>query len=89
MSIKISPNIHIKTWNNSLSDIMDNTLIEKNSPVYKSLFNLVAGQDVKFSGNFFISQEDYIKETSLTIDGSMNDPEFLFKFKEIKAVSSK
>ncbi len=86
LSIRISPDIEIKTWNNSLSDIGSNTLIEKGSPVYEKLFSLSAGKKVEFSGNFIKSKLDHIKETSLTIDGSMSNPEFLFKFKSINLI---
>ncbi|MBT7558803.1 zinc ribbon domain-containing protein [Candidatus Woesearchaeota archaeon] len=84
LSIQISPDIEIKTWNNALSDINANTLISKDSSLYSSLFELSRGQQVEFSGNFFSSTTDYIEETSMTIQGSMRSPEFLFKFKSVK-----
>jgi hypothetical protein len=76
LSVRISPNIEIKTWNNALSDMGSNTLIEKESPVFMNLFDLSNGQKVKFSGNFIPSETDFIEETSITIDGSMMNPEF-------------
>ena len=87
LSIKISPNIEIKTWNNALSDINSNTLIAKGSKLYNSLFELSRGQQVEFSGSFFSSQSDYIEETSITIQGSMRSPEFLFKFKSVRPIN--
>nr|VFJ66825.1 MAG: zinc-ribbon domain-containing protein [Candidatus Kentron sp. DK] len=84
LSIQVSPDIEIKTWNNALSDINSNTLIAKSSELYSSLFNLSRGQQVEFSGDFFSSKIDYIEETSMTIQGSMRNPEFLFKFKSVK-----
>jgi hypothetical protein len=86
VSLSIGDNIEIKTWNNALSDYADNTLIDESSPVYESLFNLTKGQRVKFSGTFLSSTTDHISETSLTIDGSMKRPEFLFRFATIKAI---
>lgn len=86
LSIRISPNIEIKTWNNSLSDIMANTLIDKGTPLYKILTTLSTGQKVKFTGNFLPSSDDYMKETSVTIRGSMRSPEFLFKFESIEPI---
>ena len=38
LSVRISPDIEIKTWNNALSDMASNTLIEKGTPVFSSLF---------------------------------------------------
>jgi hypothetical protein len=87
LSIKISPNIDIKTWNNAFSDINSNTLISKGSVLYNSLFDLSYGQQVEFSGSFFSSQFDYIEETSMTTQGSMRNPEFLFKFKYVKPLN--
>jgi hypothetical protein len=84
LSIRISPNIEIKTWNNALSDIMEKTLIDKGTPIYKTLTPLSTGQKIKFSGSFFSSSDDYIKETSMTIRGSMKNPEFLFKFYSVE-----
>ena len=67
LSVRISPNIEIKTWNNALSDATSTTLIEKGTPVYNNLFILSNGQHVTFSGTFFPSESDFIKETSMTI----------------------
>jgi len=87
LSIRISSDIEIKTWNNALSDINTNTLISKDSSLYNSLFELSRGQQVVFSGSFFSSQTDYIEETSMTIQGSMRNPEFLFKFKSVRPLN--
>lgn len=86
LSVRVSPKIEIKTWNNALSDIASNTLIDKGTPVFNSLFDLTAGQRVSFSGSFHPSDSDFIKETSMTIDGSMLNPEFLFKFKTVTPI---
>jgi hypothetical protein len=85
--VRISPDIEIKTWNNALSDIASNTLIEKGTPVFNRLFDLSNGQRVRFSGAFLPSDSDFIKETSMTIDGSMRNPEFLFKFKSVSPIN--
>lgn len=84
LSIRISPDIEVKTWNNAFSDINASTLISKDSSLYNNLFELSRGQRVEFSGSFFSSQADYVEETSMTIQGSMTNPEFLFKFKSVK-----
>lgn len=86
LSIEIAPGIEIKTWNNALSDFDSNTLIDKNSELYGSLFDLEVGQKVRFSGRFFSSELDSVEETSITIDGSMRSPEFLFKFSSVQPV---
>ncbi len=80
LSIRITPSIEIKTWNNALSDIVANTLIESNSELYNQLMNFSVGDTVFFSGYFFNSNEDSIEETSMTENGAMVNPEFLMKF---------
>lgn len=86
LSVRISPDIEIKTWNNAFSDIASNTLIEKGSSLYGRLFDLSVGQKIEFSGDFFPSETDFVEETSMTIDGSMRNPEFLLKFKSVKLI---
>ena len=86
LSVRISPDIKIKTWNNALSDINDNTLIEEGTSVYNRLFRMSRGQEVEFSGRFFKSDLDAVKETSMTIQGSMSNPEFLFKFTAVNPI---
>ena len=44
------------------------------------------GDKVNLTGYFFPSDLDYIYEISLTEEGSMNQPEFIFKFKDIQLV---
>lgn len=83
LSIRISPDIKIRTWNNALSDLGSNTLIEKNTSLYSTLLELSAGQNVFFSGTFPASKTDFIKEGSLTINGSMTNPDFILKFDSV------
>lgn len=83
LSVSISPRITIGTWNNQLSDLFEDTLITMDSPLYQKLLNYSVGDKIVFSGSFFSADEDYIREKSLTIRGSMNTPNFLFKFTSI------
>lgn len=87
LSVRIAPNIDIKTWNNAFSDLSSNTLIEKDSPIYNSLLDLSNGQRVVFSGSFFPSESDFIEETSITIQGSLKNPEFLFQFSSVRPIN--
>ena len=83
LEVKISNGIIIKTWNNALSDIAVHTMIDKNTPVYAALLNMKKGDKIVFSGSFLPSDEDHFEEASLTIQGSMKNPEFLFLFSSI------
>jgi hypothetical protein len=78
-----SSRIKIKTWNNSLSDIGDDTLIPHGSLVYNQVANLSQGDMVYFSGRFASGDLDYIKESSMTESGAMNEPEFIFTFTNV------
>jgi hypothetical protein len=41
------------------------------------------GDPVKFSGTFVRDEADCIKEGSLTQNGSMTEPEFIFRFSRV------
>lgn len=83
LAVRLSSNTDIMTWNNGLSDVVDGTLIDKGTHVYEALLNMSVGDSVAVSGSFFPSVEDGVKETSLTIRGSMSEPEFLFRFQSV------
>lgn len=85
LSVSIGRGVVVHTWNNAFSDMTDKTLINPNSSMYNTLANLAKGQDIIFSGTFIRSEMDYYKENSMTIHGSMTEPEYLFKFSSIKS----
>jgi hypothetical protein len=70
----------------------DNLIIRIGTPLYESLRKYQEKQEVTFSGNFLISPTDsvgdypykaYYGEQSFSESGSMDNPEFLFLFKEL------
>lgn len=83
LEIEIGPQIYVHTWNNALSDYGDHTLIDPASSLYSTALKMSVGSNVRFSGSFFTSDEDCLKDTSLTMNGSMIEPEFLFRFDDI------
>lgn len=83
LTVTIADNIEVTTWNNALSDIADKTLIDPNSPLYRAALRLTAGMNVKFSGEFVRSEVDCLRESSLTMNGSMSSPKFIFRFSQI------
>lgn len=74
----------IQTWNNELSDFIDKTLIPEESKLYNEVADIEKGNEVFFSGSFVQSDDDFVGEQSMTEKGSMLDPEFSFRFSEIK-----
>jgi len=84
--VSIGPQIKIGTTNNDLSDSLDNTLLNPSSGVFGQVVSLTQEQRILFSGSFLPGDTDCVQETSLTQEGSMTDPEFLFHFTDVKAV---
>lgn len=77
--------ITITTWNNSLSDIGSGTLIPAGSPLYEQVSHLSVGEKITFAGTFGSSELDYLKESSLTEAGAMDEPEFIFTFSSVRS----
>jgi uncharacterized protein YecT (DUF1311 family) len=88
LGIEIGPDIQVKTWNNALSDIGSKTLVEPDSGVFVAMSKLSEGANIRFSGTFISNSTDCAQETSLTLNGSMMSPEFLFRFSEVGAAGT-
>jgi uncharacterized protein YecT (DUF1311 family) len=86
LSVQIAEGVSIKTWNNALSDTAYQTLIDPGSPVFKLAVTLKEGQQITFGGQFFPDPTDCVKESSLTLKGSLTEPEFIFRFSNIAPV---
>jgi hypothetical protein len=83
LSIEVAPNVHVSTWNNALSDIGSQTLIDPSSSLFKNLANMKRGDVVRFSGRFASSDVDCVREQSVTLAGSMTDPSFTMRFTSV------
>jgi hypothetical protein len=84
IEVTLSGDAWLTTWNNSLSDIEDHTLISPNSTLYSKLGDLKEGDEVTFSGRFIsTSDADFLKNTDLSMNSKMTQPEFLFVFSAI------
>lgn len=86
ISLKVSENITIKTWNNSFSDIGDKTLIEPGTPLFSAASGLTPGGVVTFSGSFIGDGDNCIRESSMSLRGKVEDPAFIFKFTNIQSL---
>lgn len=78
VTIEIADHIVVETTNNSLSDMMEHSLIKNGTPLYTALSNMSTGQNVKFTallGDFH----------DLTEDGKVNDTEIAAQFSDIEA----
>lgn len=83
-SIEIVDDVLIQTWNNSVSDFSAESLIEPSSKLFGVIANLNKGDEVSFSGSFVSNSDTCIEEQSLTLDGKVLEPEFTFRFKNVK-----
>jgi hypothetical protein len=86
LSIKIAERAHVKTNTNSFADHRTDTLIKANSSLYRDLLKLKIGETVRFSGSFFAGGTDCFQEQSVTLAGSITEPEFLFRFSRVELV---
>ena len=87
-SVELEQDIWLSTWNNSASETTTglHTLVPADSPLYGQIAGLRKGQQVMFSGSFFMDKADgdCFNELSLTMRGSMSEPAFLFRFSDVR-----
>jgi hypothetical protein len=76
----------LTTWNNTFSDMTDHTLIPQASSVYDSLSDIGEGKTVSFGGSFIPNDKDGYHEGSMSEEGSLGDPEYLFRFAHVSAI---
>jgi len=83
VSIKIDDDVYVQTWNNALSDIGSDTLIDPGSVLFSQAVKLRVGEKVHFNGQFLPSETDCVREQSMTLRGSIKEPEFSMRFESI------
>ena len=74
----------VKTWNNAMSDIEDKTLIVAGTPLATAFAKLAQGDAIRFSGTFFNDEPDCFRSSRLSLDQSMTEPSFLFRFNDVE-----
>ncbi|GAA4526547.1 TM2 domain-containing protein [Brachybacterium paraconglomeratum] len=87
--ISIEEDIEIGTWNNALSDISDNTLIEQGTELYDSALALAPGDTVTFSGTLKSGTEGNdtcYYASNLTEVMSIDSPDYIINFSELTKV---
>jgi hypothetical protein len=88
--VQINSNLTIETENNAFSDsvLPLSSLIPANSPLFNEVSNMKVGDTVIFSGMFVPNSQDCFYEDSLTTDGSLTSPDYIFAFDDVKDVGS-
>ncbi|KPU84204.1 hypothetical protein JI58_05205 [Marinosulfonomonas sp. PRT-SC04] len=82
--VEIEDDSWVSTWNNALSDIGTNSLIEPNTNLFRDVSALSAGDTIVFSGEFFTDRVGCVSTHNLMLSSKINRPEFVFKFKSVR-----
>jgi hypothetical protein len=80
LSIDIGSQTHLQTWNNSVSDAVHKTMLHPASSLFQTASNLKKGDEVVFSALFFESDVDCVWEGSMTLAGSIKEPDYIVRF---------
>ena len=88
LAISVADDVVIGTWNNALSDVESGTLMDQASPVFKAASAMKEGDKIQFSGTFIPSEVDCVTESSLTLEGSMQSPDFVMRFVSVSVPSA-
>lgn len=83
LEIEIANDIRVKTWNNALSDILDNTLIPTSSKFFDRLVAMQKGDLVYWSAKFLSDSNSCLKGANLTEYFYGKDPKFIVDFKDV------
>ena len=80
----------VTTWNNSFlfSDIRDKTVIQPGTALHDAAVRLSEGQQIIFSGRFIAWKTDCVREGSLSMSGSMREPEWMFRFGTVQGTNA-
>jgi hypothetical protein len=81
--IEIADKVKVMTWNNSFSDISDDTLIPTSSKFFDKLVAMKKGDLVTFSATLLKSNNSCLKKGNLTEFFYGQRPEFIARFSDV------
>jgi hypothetical protein len=86
LAVELADGVVVTTWNNAFSDIGSDTLI-KNEKLMDRLAEMSEGDEVTFSGRFLRGSDAGVCRDvqGLTKLGKLQEPEFTFRFSDVKA----
>lgn len=84
--VEISKGVRLLTMTDSFSDSMYGTMIRAGSSLYQKLLEMKEGDFVRFDAKLFPATDDCYKEISLTMQGSIEEPEFVTSFTRITRI---
>jgi hypothetical protein len=85
LAVELADDVVLTTTSGGTFDFTD-TVIHRGSSLYGAIRVLSEGEAVEIAGSFLSSDDDCIKERSLTQYGSMTSPEFIVNFRSVVAV---
>jgi hypothetical protein len=86
IEIRIDDNIRVQTWNNAVSDMFDDTLIQSGSKLWEKLSDMDEGARVEFTGEFVADDEGCLRTTNMTETFGVMDPQFLARFTDVSVI---
>jgi hypothetical protein len=86
LAVRIADDLTLTTMNNSLGDYSYGSLIKPSSPLYQKLLGMKIGETVRFDGQLYSSDTDCYRELSLTLGGSLEQPDFIVNFSRVERV---
>jgi hypothetical protein len=85
VEIELADGVRVKTWNNSFSDISDNTLIPPSADFFDNLVAISEDTVVTWTGRFASGDSFCLKKANLTQTFYGIDPQFIVKFSNIES----
>lgn len=85
VEIELADGVRVKTWNNSFSDISDNTLIPPSADFFDNLVATSEDTVVTWTGRFAAGDSFCLKKANLTQTFYGIDPQFIVKFSNIES----
>jgi hypothetical protein len=85
LSVTLADGITVQTMGAGASGSGDGSMIDQGSALSDALSQMQLGEAVTFSGQFFASDADCVRELSPTQEQSMTAPSFLMKFTAVTA----
>lgn len=84
LSVEIAKDLRLETWNNALSDMFDDTLVEPGTSLYDNVLPLKRGDTVVFSGEFIAGSNYCLKDKRFSDSARASKPDFVFRFTEMR-----
>jgi len=84
VEVRLPCGVTLKTWNNLNSDVGSDTLVTYGSPLFTQIGKLHEEQQVVIDGQLFQGARDGFTELSFSEKASMLNPEFLFRFANVR-----